>query len=159
MTERRDGDPRRVLVVDDEELDLTVATEVVARLGFDVSATRDPDEAVRWIMAEPYDIVISDYEMPSLNGLQLLRRARHYLPDSVRIVLTSKRDFDVAVDAINRGEVFRFLNKPLDDRELGMALRIAVTHLEMREEITRLRLALAERDAQRERIDPAGDKR
>jgi CheY-like chemotaxis protein len=155
MSWTEDSAPRRVLLVDDEEIDLTVVAEAVARLGFHVTATRDPGEAIRLMERELFDIIISDYIMPGIDGLQLLRRARHFLPDSIRIILTSSRDFDVAVEAINRGEVFRFLRKPLEERELGMSLRIAVQHMVMREEIVELRQALMRRDELLKRLEEA----
>ena len=85
--------------------------------------------------------------MPGMNGLQVLRRARHYQPESVRMLITSKGDFDMAIEAINRGEVYRFLPKPVDARELTVSLRLAGERMTMAKEVERLKSELRKRDA------------
>ena len=149
-----DSGKRRVLLVEDEELEATIVESILAKAGYDVTTCLDPSDAARRVETEVFDIVICDYMMPNMNGLQVLRRVRFHLPDSVRVVLTSKREFEVAVEAINRGEVFRFLAKPVDERELLMCLRIACERLSMSEELARLKRELADRDAALARLTP-----
>lgn len=141
-----EGTSRRILIVEDEAMEAAIVTEILRRAGYDTTHVADPLEAARRVETERFDIIISDFLMPQMNGLQVLRRVRYHLPESVRIILTSKRDFDVAVDAINRGEVFRFLKKPVDERELLMVLRIASERMSLVEELARLKKELAERD-------------
>jgi response regulator RpfG family c-di-GMP phosphodiesterase len=60
----------------------------------------------------PFAVVVSDYRMPEMNGIQFLSRARQIAPDTVRIMLTGQADLQVAIDAINDDSIFRFLAKP-----------------------------------------------
>jgi len=89
---------------------------VLARLlrtaGYRVVVTTDPREVIGLVGREKADILISDVEMPELSGLELVARARDEHPDVVRILLTGNASVDVALEAINRGEVFRFVTKP-----------------------------------------------
>lgn len=60
----------------------------------------------------PFAVVVSDYQMPGMNGTQFLAKARHIEPDMARIMLTGEADMQAAIDAVNRGQIFRFLTKP-----------------------------------------------
>jgi len=67
-------------------------------------------------------VLVSDNLMPCMKGIEFLQRARHLSPDTVRIMLTGHADMEAAVDAINKGEVYRFITKPWDDNELRMTV-------------------------------------
>ncbi len=142
-------DPRhyKVLLVEDQEMEAAIIQAMLAKWGFPTRHFSDPVQAVKHLEETPYDFVLSDYMMPRMNGLQVLRRARYHAPDSVRIMITSKGDFDIAVDAINRGEVYRFIRKPVDERELHVAMRLAIEKMSMARELERLRTELNKRDA------------
>jgi response regulator RpfG family c-di-GMP phosphodiesterase len=60
----------------------------------------------------PFEVVISDYKMPSMNGSEFLENVRSIYPDTVRIMLSGQADMQELVDVINKGNIFRFLNKP-----------------------------------------------
>jgi len=62
----------------------------------------------------PFAVIISDMQMPNMDGIQFLTQARSLSPDSVRIMLTGNANLNVAIGAINNGQIFRFLNKPVD---------------------------------------------
>lgn len=151
MTEQVDpSDPKnfKVLLVEDEAIEAAILKAMLSKWGFRVHHFDDPAAALADLATHHrYDFVVSDYMMPGMNGLQLLRRARFHLPDSVRIIITGKGDFDIAVEAINRGEVYRFIRKPVDERELHVALRLAVEKLVMARELEQLRSELKRRDA------------
>jgi response regulator RpfG family c-di-GMP phosphodiesterase len=70
----------------------------------------------------PYAVVVADMQMPGMNGVQFLTKAEELSPDTVRIMLTGNADQKTAADAVNRGHVFRFLNKPCSPKQLGVAL-------------------------------------
>ena len=128
-------------------MEAAIVRAMLDKWGYPCRHFADPVAAVRHLEQERYDFILSDYMMPRMNGLQLLRRARYHAPDSIRIMITSKGDFDIAVEAINRGEVYRFIRKPVDERELHVALRIAAEKLLMGRELESLRHELKRRDA------------
>jgi DNA-binding NtrC family response regulator len=64
----------------------------------------------------PFAVVISDMQMPNMDGLKFLTHARSLSPDTVRVMLTGNANLDVAISAINDGNIFRFLNKPVPTR-------------------------------------------
>jgi CheY-like chemotaxis protein len=85
----------------------------------------------------PYAVIVADMQMPGMNGVELLTRARTLAPDTVRIMLTGNADQKTAVEAVNEGHVFRFLNKPCSAEMLALVLDAAVRQY---------RLVVAERE-------------
>ena len=71
----------------------------------------------------PFAVVISDMRMPEMNGVEFLAQVRQRAPDTVRMLLTGHADFDAAIEAVNRGNIFRFLTKPCDKPVLVDAIR------------------------------------
>lgn len=74
----------------------------------------------------PIAVVVSDYRMPEMNGVQFLSTIRQIIPDTVRILLTGQADMQASIDAINEGNIFRFLTKPCSTEVLTNALDAAV---------------------------------
>ncbi len=79
----------------------------------------------------PFSVVVADMQMPEMNGVDLLDKLRVVSPDTVRIMLTGNADQTTAAEAINRGAVFRFLNKPCDAEALSVVLREAIRQHEL----------------------------
>ena len=77
---------------------------------------------LEWIANEDVAVLVSDYEMPKMTGAQLAGKARRVRPETVRILLTGMRTLETAIDGINQGEIFRFINKPFDDKQLHQAV-------------------------------------
>jgi len=115
-----------VVCVDDEPVVLSTIARCLKREAFDVRATGSPSEALGWIAVDEVAVLVSDYEMPEMNGAQLAGHARRIRPETVRILLTGKRTFETAIDGINQGEIFRFLQKPFEDKQLRQAVQEAV---------------------------------
>ncbi len=114
--------PDKVLFVDDEPSvlegykrilykDFTVDTAVGGEAGLD-----------SLIKLSPYAVVVSDMQMPGMNGAQFLAQVRQRSPDTVRMLLTGHADLDAAMDAVNQGNIFRFLTKPCDKEVLVKAI-------------------------------------
>src|SRR6266705_2199227 len=102
----------KILIVDDES---TVLELYQLQLGseFDI-ITAESGEAALALLAEhgPCAIVVADMHMPGMNGTELLRRVQESYRETVRMVLTSDDQQAVATEAVNEGQIFRFLNKP-----------------------------------------------
>jgi DNA-binding NtrC family response regulator len=111
-----------VCIDDDEEL-LALTSRVLRREpSFTVRTTTRPEEALEWIRSEDVAVLVTDYEMPEVTGAQLAGKAKLVRPETVRILLTGKRTFETAIDGINQGEIFRFVGKPFDEKELRKAV-------------------------------------
>lgn len=128
----------RVLMVDDEPKVLRALRRLLRREAFEVVTTDSPEEALRLLREGPYAVVLADQRMPNLEGTRLLEKAREISPDTVRVILTGHVDVRAAVEAINRGAVYRFVTKPWNDEELRQIVRQGVSQHEMRMENRRL---------------------
>lgn len=121
----------KVLLVDDEVGVLNAYQRILRNESFQVVATTSPEEALQWAASEPYALVLSDQKMPGMEGTQLLEKIRAISPETVRIIMTGYADMQAAMDAINRGEVYRFLTKPWNDAELKATVRQGVDHYDL----------------------------
>jgi DNA-binding NtrC family response regulator len=122
-----------IACVDDDEAILAAVGRTLRREpSFEVRTSTNPHEVLGWIATDPIAVLVSDYEMPQMTGAQLAGQAKRIRPETVRILLTGKRTLETAVDGINQGEVFRFINKPFEDRALRQAvLEAAQRHEEL----------------------------
>jgi len=117
--------PFTVLAVDDEPEILASLRRQLRSEPYEVVVTESPFRALEMIEEGSVDLVIADIDMPGMNGVELVSRARGVRPDVVRILLTGDASLGSALDAINRGEVHRYLQKPWDKAELRQVLRQA----------------------------------
>ena len=110
-----------ILVVDDEEdILLTLRAFLEGVMGAKVVTARSGAEALEKMAKakEPFDLVISDYRMPAMDGLHFLRRAGEMRPEAPRVLLTAYPDTRLAIDAVNQARIVRFLTKPIDPDKL-----------------------------------------
>ena len=119
-----------VVCVDDEPVVLSTVARCLKREPFEVRATGSPSEALGWIAVDDVAVLVSDYDMPEMTGAQLAGHARRIRPETVRILLTGKRTLETAIDGINQGEIFRFIGKPFEDKQLRQAVLEAVARHE-----------------------------
>lgn len=101
----------RLLIVDDEPEILKVLKRVF-KTGYAITATTDPVAAVELLERESFDMLISDIDMPSINGYELVSLARKLCPTAVRVLITGVGTMEGAIRAINEGEVHRYIPKP-----------------------------------------------
>jgi CheY-like chemotaxis protein len=112
----------KVLFVDDEPAFLT-GYELMLRPDFEVDTAVGGEKALAAIHDHgPYAIVVSDMRMPGMNGVQFLAQVRQAAPDTIRMILTGYADIKAATDAVNEGNVFRFLAKPCEQGVLARAI-------------------------------------
>ena len=136
--------PRRLLIVDDEENVCRALRRTLRKEGYELFFASQPSEALSLLKTTPVDVVISDHLMPNMTGLEFLKIVHDRHPDSLRIMLTGHADMQTAIDAINQGEIYRFLTKPWDDTELKVTLHLAFEQLELERENRKL-LAMVRR--------------
>jgi FixJ family two-component response regulator len=121
-----------ILFVDDEENVLKALQRLFRREPYRLLAAGGGPEALAMIEAgENPSVIVSDQRMPGMNGTEFLSHSREVLPDAVRLLLTGHSDITAAVDAINRGGVYRYLSKPWDDQDLRLAVRDAVDRYDL----------------------------
>jgi response regulator RpfG family c-di-GMP phosphodiesterase len=106
------NDPAPILVVDDEELIATALGEILRQANYDVVTMSQPLLALEELKKRDFSLIISDQRMPGLSGLELLAEARRLQPNATRILITGVLNLDTVIDAINKGEIFRFIVKP-----------------------------------------------
>lgn len=100
-----------VLFVDDEERILRTLA-ILFRPRCDVLTTSSATEALALLRQHQVHVIVSDQRMPGMLGAELLARAREVSPHTVRILLTGYSDLDAAIEAVNAGEIWRYLSKP-----------------------------------------------
>jgi len=116
----------RVLFVDDEPHVLSAVRRSLAE-DFDVRTAESGSDALAILDGgEPFSVIVADCRMPKMDGIELLGRAAEKHPDTVRIMLTGNTHQQTAVQALNKGEIFKFLNKPCETDSLRSALRQGV---------------------------------
>ena len=104
---------KTVLCVDDEP-NILDGLKRQLRKEFQVHTAVGGRQALAAIARDgPFAVVLSDYNMPEMNGVELLRRVREAAPDTVTLMLTGRADLDIVVAALHEGQIFRFLNKPV----------------------------------------------
>jgi putative nucleotidyltransferase with HDIG domain len=116
----------RVLFVDDDQAFLNAVSRLL-RNKFEIFTLTDPKSALALSEQEgPFGVVVSDYKMPELDGVQYLRLMHQCFPDSERILLTGYPDLNVAVDAVNSAKVHSILTKPCPVERIEDELRAAL---------------------------------
>jgi CheY-like chemotaxis protein len=118
--------PPSLLLVDDEPGVLTALRRTLRREGYTIATAASGEEALTVLARQEVDLVIADLDMPGMSGLELLGRVRVTSPLTIRVVLTGRGSLESAQQAINEGEVFRYLTKPWTDAELRGAIRGAL---------------------------------
>lgn len=128
-----------LLFVDDEPSILSSLKRLFRPHGYRIHTAESGDEALEILEREPVDLVVSDMRMPEMDGAAFLERVRQQWPGVVRILLTGYADIESTVNAINRGEIYRYINKPWDDHDIVLTVRDALNHKRL--EMENLRLA------------------
>ncbi len=129
----------KILCVDDEENILRALKRVFVEEDYDVYTATSGEEGLALLKENPdMGVIISDQRMPGLTGVDFLQRSRAIAPDAVRIVLTGYADVEAAVEAINRGGAYRYLQKPWKDEELLQTVGEAVNLFQLVRENERL---------------------
>jgi response regulator RpfG family c-di-GMP phosphodiesterase len=118
--------PADILIVDDEPVVLTALKFTLEREGFHVTACTSPLKALSILGERGFSVIISDQRMPEMMGLDFLIESRRLRPHSSRILITAVLALPTIVDAINKGEIFRFVAKPWLREELVATVRNAV---------------------------------
>lgn len=113
-----------ILYVDDEEHNL-ISFRATFRTRYRVFTALSGEEAMAVLKENKVEIVITDQRMPKMTGVELLEQIVALYPEPVRILLTGYSDMAAVVDAVNKGKIFHYLNKPWNEDELDAAIQKA----------------------------------
>jgi two-component system, probable response regulator PhcQ len=93
-----------------------------------VETFQNPVEALDRALEQAFDLVISDYRMPEMDGVAFLEQLRAIQPNIARLILSGYADLKALIAAINRAEIYRFIAKPWDDHDLLISIRQSLEH-------------------------------
>src|SRR5687768_4095816 len=148
MAQRR----HTILVVDDEP-DVVKSVQDLLRYDYKVLGATRARDAIRLMEENEIAVVMSDQRMPEMSGVEFLGRARGEHPDAIRLLFTGYADIRAVIDAINQGNVFRYITKPWDPDELQTVIRQAVERYDMMVERKKLLTILQQQNKELERTN------
>ena len=123
-----------VLYIDDESNNLT-SFKASFRRDFEVFTAENAKEGWEVIKNNEIAVIITDQRMPDITGVEFLESLIPEYPDPIRILLTGYSDIEAVIDAINKGQVFRYINKPWDEQELKLTIQNAYEYYRLKMEI------------------------
>jgi two-component system response regulator HydG len=142
----------RVLVVDDEEALRVSVEKVLRRAGYEVDTAGTGAEALAKVRTSAYQLAITDFKLPDVDGIEVMRQARALQPDLEVLLVTAFASIPLAVDAVKQG-AYDFLAKPFSRAELEQSVARALEKQALAAENRRLRVELASRSgATRQRV-------
>ena len=130
--------PATLLCVDDEPNILSALRRLFRPQGYKVLVAESGKAGLELLKTEHVDLVISDMRMPEMDGSQFLEQVRAQWPETMRILLTGYADVSSIIEAINRGEIYRYITKPWDDNDIALVVRHALERRQLEQETKRL---------------------
>lgn len=112
-----------LLIVDDEQYVLSALTRLLRRDGHEIVTAETPTQALALLSARDVGVIISDYRMPEMDGVQFLRRARESAPEAIRIILSGYAEIHAILSAVNDGGIHKYLTKPWNDEQLRLEVK------------------------------------
>lgn len=127
--------PHHIFLVDDEEAVRLILTDLFESRGYRITEAVDGAAALEKLKAmtgeDVPDLILADYQIPNLNGVDFLVAAHTISPQAIRILLTAHGDLEVAVNAINEARVYKFITKPWNNRDLLITVQRALEHYDL----------------------------
>jgi DNA-binding NtrC family response regulator len=136
-----------ILIVDDEPNVLNAFQRVLRREPYTLMTAQGGEEGLTLLEAREVSLVISDYNMPGMNGLDFLKTVKQLYPHILAIMLTGQAEIRIAVQAINEAGVYKFIQKPWDDNDLKVTILRALESMDLATERDRLIQKVKSRDA------------
>lgn len=129
----------RIMIVDDEPNILNSLTRVLKKVDdWEIETYESAVEAIKRAQTTTFELVISDYRMPEMDGVDFLNEIRNLQPEAMRIILSGFTELEALLSAINEAEIFRYICKPWDDHDLIVTITHALAHREILVENRRL---------------------
>ncbi|OGL46454.1 MAG: hypothetical protein A2161_02445 [Candidatus Schekmanbacteria bacterium RBG_13_48_7] len=128
----------RLLLVDDEENILNSLNRALRGENYQILTARNAVEAINVMVQSGAEMVITDYQMPGISGIELLKEIKTRWPDTIRCLITGQADLDGAIEAINEGRIYRFILKPWNNEELRLIISQALKYQDLLKENQKL---------------------
>lgn len=126
-SEQKPGNPTVVIVDDEEMVTMSLGALFVLETGIDVLTFNSPIEALEKLQNEEVDLVISDYLMVPMNGIDFLVEFKRIRPEAIRILLTAYADLENAIRGINEVGLYQFIQKPWDNDSILILVKNALS--------------------------------
>lgn len=128
--------PMTVLCVDDELNILRSLKRILYKQDYNLLLAQSPAIALELMQQHDVHLIISDMKMPAMSGAQLLEKVATFYPNTYRIMLTGYSDMESTIDAVNKGKIHRYLQKPWDNKEVTDAIEKGLEKVRLRCGIT-----------------------
>jgi serine phosphatase RsbU (regulator of sigma subunit) len=132
MSESSQNAPRLLIVDDDDLIIQSLRGLFTLETDYEIYDFNEPEKALQEVARRPIDLVISDFLMPRMNGVDFLKKVRELQPDATRILLTGFADKENAIRAINEVGLYHYLEKPWSNQDLLLLVRNALQHKSLR---------------------------
>ncbi|RKX29686.1 MAG: hypothetical protein DRP47_01200 [Candidatus Zixiibacteriota bacterium] len=139
-----------MLIVDDEPNVIKSLRRLLVDTDYEIFTAESGEAGLDILKENEIQLIVSDYRMPGMNGVEFLRQAKELSPSTIRIILSGFADVSAVVEAINNGHVYKFIGKPWNDQDLLTTILRAFEQYELQQENKKLNEKLLERNAQLE---------
>ena len=126
-----------ILFVDDDPDALDTILSVLEE-HFTIEGVDDPHEALQMVKKREYAVILSDQRMPKMKGFELLSKVKRISPMTVKILITAFADIEAAIEAVNKGEIFRYIPKEISSRERNILIKQAIEKYQLTKDIEEL---------------------
>ncbi len=123
-----------ILCVDDEENVLKSLKRLFLEEDWELLTADSGELGLEILKEREVHLIIADFRMPEMTGVEFLKEANAIRPEAIRIILSGFADVDAIVRAINEGEIYKFISKPWNDEELKLAVRRSLEQFELIQE-------------------------
>ncbi len=131
-----------ILIVDDEPNVLKSLKRLLMETEYNIITAQSGEEGLEKLESNKIDVVVSDYRMPGMNGVEFLSKVKERSPDTIRLILSGYADAVAIVEAINEGQIYRFITKPWNDQELLTTISSSIEQHNLQQEFELLYLEL-----------------
>jgi CheY-like chemotaxis protein len=114
---------KSLLIVDDEPMVLHALQAILLREGYQVFTASSGEEGLSLLEKQRIQVILSDLKMPKMNGIEFFEKVIELYPETVRVILSGQMDLCDILDAINKSQIYRYLNKPWNNEEVKTTVR------------------------------------
>lgn len=140
--------PARILLIDDEPNIIRALRRLFFDEDYQVYSASSGEEGLEILRSAEVDLIIADYRMSGMNGIEFFCHARQVQPDALRIILSGYAEIRTLTEAINEGHIYRFIFKPWNDEELKSTVQLALEQQRLRLENRGLAIELQRKNEQ-----------